>query len=138
VHLSKIAGKIPGSAKLVSLTRRLSRFLDNPTIRVREWYEPVARHLLECAAKTSGEIRLIANGTKVGFGHQLLMVAIAFRGRAIPIAWTWVKCVKGHSSAVKQLALLAYVHRLVPASAAVLLVGDSEFGAVEVLRQLEA
>ena len=32
VHVSKIAGKIPGPAKLVSLTR----FLDNPAIRVRE------------------------------------------------------------------------------------------------------
>jgi hypothetical protein len=43
VHLSKIAGKIPGRAKQVSLTRRLSRFLDNPAIRVREWYGPIAR-----------------------------------------------------------------------------------------------
>ena len=45
-HLSKIAGKIPGRAKLVSATRRLSRFLDNPAIRVREWYEPIARQWL--------------------------------------------------------------------------------------------
>ena len=32
VHLSKVAGKIPGSAKLMSITRRLSRFLDNSAI----------------------------------------------------------------------------------------------------------
>ena len=37
VHLSKIAGKIPGPAKLLSTTRRLSRFLDNAAIHVREW-----------------------------------------------------------------------------------------------------
>ena len=137
VHLSKIAGKVPGSAKLVSATRRLSRFLDNPRMRVRAWYAPVARRWLDCVAQTSGEVRLIADGTKVGFGHQLLMVAVAFRGRAIPIAWTWVRCVKGHSSAIKQLALLAYVYGLVPVGTVVLLVGDSEFGAVEVLRQLD-
>lgn len=47
VHLSKVAGKIPGSAKLVSVTRRLSRLLDNMAIRVREWYEPIARQWLE-------------------------------------------------------------------------------------------
>ena len=35
VCLSRIAGKIPGSAKLPSLTRRLSRFLDNPALKVR-------------------------------------------------------------------------------------------------------
>jgi len=137
VHLSKIAMKIPGNVNLLSIVRRLSRFLDNPAIRVREWYEPIARDLLQSMANTVGEIRLIADGTKVGFGHQLLMIAIAFRGRALPIAWTWVRKPKGHSSAVKQLALLAYVRRLLPANTPVSLVGDSEFGAVAVIRQLE-
>jgi hypothetical protein len=137
VHLSKVALMIPGDANLLSVTRRVSRFLDNPAIRVREWYEPIARDVLQAMAKTVGEIRLIVDGTKVGFGHQLLMVAVAFRRRAIPIAWTWVRKSRGHSSAAKQLALLAYVRGLIPAKTSVLLVGDSEFGAVEVMRQLE-
>ena len=137
VHLSKIALKIPGFAKLRSTVRRLSRFLNNPSVRVREWYEPIARDLLCAMASTVGEIRLIADGTKVGFGHQLLMISIAFRRRAIPLAWTWVKSSKGHSSAFKQLALLAYVRRLIPAHVPVLLVGDSEFGSVDVIRQLD-
>jgi len=137
VHLSKVALKIPGDANSLSITRRLSRFLDNPAIRVREWYEPIARDMLQAMANTVGEIRLIADGTKVGFGHQLLMVAVAFRRRAIPIAWTWVRKSRGHSSAAKQLALLAYVRRLLPAKTPILLVGDSEFGAVAVMRQLE-
>ena len=138
VHLSKIALKIQGKANTLSITRRLSRFLDNPAIRVREWYEPIARSILQALANTVGEIRLIADGTKIGFGHQLLIVSVAFRRRALPIAWTWVRKSRGHSSAVKQLALLAYVRRLIPAHTPVLLVGDSEFGAVEVIRQLEA
>jgi hypothetical protein len=137
VHLSKVALKIPGDANSLSITRRLSRFLDNPAIRVREWYEPIARDVLQAMANTVGEIRLIADGTKVGFGHQLLMVAVGFRRRAIPIAWTWVRKSRGHSSAAKQLALLAYVRRLIPAKTSVLLAGDSEFGAVVVMRQLE-
>jgi hypothetical protein len=137
VHLSKIALKIPGDVKVRSIVQRLSRFLQNPAIRVREWYTPVARRLIQAMAQTVGEVRLIADGTKVGFSHQLLMVAIAFRRRAIPIAWTWVRKARGHSSASKQLALLAYVRRLIPAHAPVLLVGDSEFGAVAVIRQVE-
>ncbi|MEK6755917.1 MAG: transposase, partial [Bacteroidota bacterium] len=80
---------------------------------------------------------LIVDGTKVGFGHQLLMVSLAYRRRAIPIAWTWVKHVRGHSSALKQLALLNYVRKLLPAGAAVFLVGDCEFGSVEVLKWLD-
>ncbi len=137
VTLSRIAGKIPGSAKLLSTVRRLSRFLDNPAIQVRPWYEPIARQWLAAQFQYLGEIRLIVDGTKVGFGHQLLIVCLAYRKRAIPIAWTWVKHVKGHSKARKQLTLLAYVRSLIPAAAAVFLVGDCEFGSVAVLRQLD-
>ena len=137
VCLSRVAGKIPTSAKLLSTTRRLSRLLSNPAIQVREWYEPIAREWLETQFRHIGEIRLIVDGTKIGFGHQLLIVGLAYRKRAIPIAWTWVRHVKGHSPARKQLALLAYVRSLLPARAAVFLVGDCEFGSVAVLRQLD-
>jgi hypothetical protein len=137
VHLSKVATKVVSNATLLSVTRRLSRFLDNPAVHVREWYEPIARALLQSVTETVGEIRLLADGTKVGFGHQLLIIAVAFRRRALPIAWTWVKATKGHSSATKQLALLGYVHRLIPAGIPVLLAGDSEFGAIPVLQQLD-
>jgi hypothetical protein len=130
--------KIPGEANLLSIVRRLSRFLDNPAIRVREWYEPIAKDLLQSMGSTVGEIRLIADGTKVGFGHQLLVIAVAYRRRALPIAWTWVRTARGHSSAAKQLALLADVGRLIPLHTPVSLVGDSEFGAIEVIRQVEA
>jgi len=71
------------------------------------------------------------DGSKVGFGHQLLLVAIAYRRRAIPLAWTWVKGSHGHSTVHKQKALLAYVHGLIPTKTSVLLVGDIEFGDVE-------
>jgi len=137
VHLSKIAGQVSGPAKLLSTTRRLRRFLSNPAVRVREWYEPLARQWLNAQWRSLKEIRLIVDGTKVGFGHQLLMVALAYRKRAIPIAWTWVKHKRGHSSACKQLALLNYVRKLLPPGAAVFLVGDGEFGSVEVLQWLD-
>jgi hypothetical protein len=136
VLLNKVAMKIPGVANLLSSTRRMSRFLDNPAIRVREWYGPVARDWLTAAANTVGEIRLILDATHVGFGHQLLMVSLAFRRRAIPITWTWVKCSRGHSSAQVQLALLGYVHSLLPKGVSVLLVGDCEFESGEVQEQV--
>jgi hypothetical protein len=97
VHLSKIANKIPTTkATLPSATRRLSRLLDNAAVRVRAWYEPIARSLLERAAHEGGEVRLILDGSKVGFEHRLLMVGLAYRRRAIPVAWSWVRSEKGH------------------------------------------
>jgi hypothetical protein len=137
VNLSRVAGKIPGKAKLVSVTRRLSRLLANPAISVRAWYEPIARQWLASQAQHGQQIRLIVDGSKVGFAHQLLIISLAYRRRAIPIAWTWVEHVRGHSTGATQLALLTYVRSLLPKGFAVLLVGDSEFGPVEVLRQLD-
>lgn len=134
-HLSHIAAKLPFRVTLLATVQRLSRFLQNPAFRVRDWYRPVAQDLLAAAAR-SGPVRLIIDGSKVGGGHQLLIVALAYRRRALPIAWTWVRGVRGHSGATKQLALLRYVQGLLPAQARVELVGDGEFGAVAVLRQL--
>lgn len=137
VRLSRIAGKIPGTAKLTSLTRRLSRFLDNAALNVRDWYAPIARQWIESQAACGQQIRLIVDGTKVGFTYQLLMVSLAYRHRAIPVAWTWVRHIKGHSTSHLQLSLLSYVHSLLPRGIAVLLVGDCEFGSIEVLKQLD-
>jgi hypothetical protein len=137
VNFSRIAGKVIGAAKNVSTVRRLSRLLANPAIEVRSWYKTIAKTWLQSQFERVGEIRLIVDGTKIGFAHQLLMVSLAYRRRAVPIAWTWVKYVRGHSSAEQQIRLLKYVGSLLPKGAPVFVVGDSEFGSISVLRQLE-
>lgn len=126
VHLTKIANKIPGRAQRASREQRLRRFLKNAAVRVRAWYRSTAQQLLQAAA-VGGEIRLIIDATKVTAHHQLLIVALAYRRRALPIAWTWVRYARGHSSGHKQLALLKYVRSLLPREVRVILVGDSEF-----------
>lgn len=137
VNLNRIAGKIPGPAKLLSYTRRLSRLLENPAIDVRAWYEPIAQSWLERQAAHQQQVWLVVDGTKVGFAHQLLMISLAYRKRTIPLAWTWVDYVRGHCTTETQLALLAYIRSLLPKGIAVLLVGDTEFGSVEVLQRLD-
>jgi hypothetical protein len=137
VSLSKIAGKIISTAKNVSTVRRLSRFLASAAVDVRSWYRSTAKSWLVTQAQQVGEIRLIVDGTKIGFGYQLLMVSLAYRRRAIPIAWCWVRQVRGHSSAAKQIILLKYVRSLIPGNMPVFLVGDSEFGSISVLHQLK-
>jgi hypothetical protein len=137
VHLSLIANKIPGTAKLPSKVQRLRRLLQNRSLCVRKWYGPIGETLLKSQAQR-GHIRLIVDGSKVSFHHQLLMVSIAYRRRAIPIVWTWVKGKRGHSSSIKQRALLRYVNNLIPNGVKVSIIGDCEFGAVDLLRQLDA
>lgn len=133
VHLTRIANKIPGPAKKLSVADRFRSFLNNPQVRVRAWYRPLAEALLKEAARTSGLIRLFVDGTKIGNGHQLLMVSLGYRRRALPIAWTWVRCKRGHSSGQKQCALLAYVRELIPPDAKVIVNGDSEFTPLQAL-----
>jgi len=137
VHLNRIAAKLPGTVRLLSWSKRLSRLVDNAALQVAPIYDPVARRWLLVAANSLGQVRLIVDGTQIGLGYQLIMVSLAYRKRSLPIAWVWVKAKKGHSSAAVQLALLAHVQQLVPARTPVVLVGDSEFGAISVLRQLD-
>jgi hypothetical protein len=137
VSLSKIAGKVISTAKNVSTVRRLSRFLVSSAVDVRSWYRSTAKAWLMSQAQQIGETRLIVDGTKIGFGYQLLMVSLAYRHRAVPIAWSWVRHVRGHSTAVKQICLLKYVRSLIPQNMPVFLVGDSEFGSIAVAQQLK-
>ena len=135
-HLSKIAGKVYGQAKLLSAVKRFERFLFNKAIEARAWYQPIAKQWIVAQWQQLGEIRLSVDGAKVGFAHQLLMVSVAYRRRSLPIAWDWVKQVRGHSSAEKQIELLKYVKTLLPKKVVVVLVGDSEFGSIQAMNQL--
>lgn len=74
VSLSRIASKVISTAKNVSTVRRLSRFLASSAVDVRSWYRSTAKTWLISQAQQVGEIRLIVDGSKIGFGHQLLMV----------------------------------------------------------------
>jgi hypothetical protein len=133
VQTSAIVKRWPLMARTSSLTRRLSRFLDNGAVRPAVWYRPVARQLL--AGWEGQTITLIIDATKVGAGHQLIMVALGYRKRALPLAWTWVPYTRGHVTVEVQLTLLKRVQALVPAGVTVILAGDSGFGSVKLMQQ---
>src|SRR5664279_62435 len=136
VQSGRIAAYIPLHIKKLSIVRRMERFLDNGAIRVRSWYEPIARWLVQ-AASVSGEIALVWDSTKVSAHHRLVLVGIAYRQRVIPLTWTWVRSSRGHSRTSLQIALLSYVRSLLPAGVRVSLVGDCEFGHMPILLTLQ-
>jgi hypothetical protein len=86
VHLSAVADEIPGSAKQSSKTRRLRRFLANEEVDPSRWYSPVAKQLLQQAAK-SGPLRLLVNTLELTGNRRLLVGALAYRRRGLPIWW---------------------------------------------------
>jgi hypothetical protein len=137
VQTGRIAAHVPVFAKKMSIVRRPERFLDNRAVCVRTWYEPIARRIM-AAANVAGDIHLVLDTTKISAHHRLLIVCIAYRRRVLPLAWTWVRTNRGHSSTAKQVALVSYVRSLIPAGSKVSLVGDCEFGHTGVLEAMQA
>jgi hypothetical protein len=136
IHLSQIVEQWPGlEAKEPSLVNRLRRFLDNPAVVVRTWYEPVVIHLLEVFA--GQELRLIIDCSKVGFHHRILTVSLAYKRRALPLVWSVHRGRKGHVSYAKQLELLGYLSGLLPRNSPVTLLGDAGFESVHLLNWMK-
>lgn len=127
VHLSRIASDITAEAMKLSVVTQLTRFLENGRVKVRQVYEPVARELLRQAA-AAGRVVLIIDSTKMGFAAQLVMVSLAYRGRALPLIWTWLEYPKGYSLTATQVELLSALRDWLPPQAQMALVGDSEYG----------
>lgn len=130
-QLPRIAAQLPLLTGAASLTQRLRRLLMNPAIAPTEFYRPVARFLLSCF--TGGSVRLILDATDLGGQLPVLFVAVAYRGRALPLAWRMLPSV-GCSDFAEQKALLSEVAVLVPPSVTVTLLADREYGSVAMVR----
>lgn len=135
VHLTQIASRLPSHARKLSTAERLRRFLSNPAIVVRDVYAPIAEELLRRASK--GQVRLIIDGSKIGFGYQLLMVSLCYRRRSLPLVWTWLPYKRGHSLTCTQITLLQEVQAWLPSHVQVVLLGDCEFGHTLLLEALD-
>lgn len=130
-QLPRIATGLPLSAGAASLTQRLRRLLMNRAVEPATLYGPVARFLLSCF--TGGPVRLILDATDLGGRLPVLFVALAYRGRALPLAWRMLPAM-GCSDFAQQKALLSRVAALVPPSVTVTLLADREYGSVAMVR----
>lgn len=134
-HMALIVRKWPVQGKEPSLVNRLRRFLDNPTVKVWEWCEPIAQELLRSFA--GRQIRLVIDSTKIGFNYRLLMIGLAYKRRTLPLVWSIHRCSRGHTTVKEQLKLVKRVRQWLPKRAQVWVLGDTEFQAVPLLRWLE-
>lgn len=130
-QLPRIATKLPLREGSASLTQRLRRLLMNPALEPTTLFKPVARFLLNCFAGSN--IRLILDATDLGGRLPILFVAVAYRGRALPLAWRMLPAM-GCSKFREQKALLSQVVALVPPFVEVTLLADREYGSVDMTR----
>ena len=142
VHLSHVVRKWPTAGKLPSLVNRLRRFLKNPRLDVHALYRPVAETLLSpfLQGEPEAPLRLILDTTKLSFSHRLLTVSIAYKKRALPLAWSVHRGRKGHVRAIEQIRLLEQIRPLIEAAGAdvdVCVLGDSAFSAAGLITYLQ-
>ncbi len=132
-HLSSLAEVIPLAATELSLEQRLRRWLKNHAIDVRTWYEPFIKAALQ--AYGAPIIYVVMDSTQYGPGCRALVVGLAYAGQVLPLGWRVVKGKKGHSDPTLQNELLDEIRAYLP-SGQVVLVADSEFCAVELLKPI--
>lgn len=128
-HLSILALLLPVATKRPNLVQRIRRWLANPAVLQERCYMPLIRPVL--AQWSERELGLVMDRTDIKDRWSILTLAIAFRHRALPLAWQVLPF--GATSAERQIALLKQVQPHLPSCHDVRIVfyGDSEFRAVD-------
>jgi len=135
-HLLSLAEVMPLEAADLSIEQRIRRWLKNESIDVRVWFEPFVRAAL--ALYQPEVVYIVMDTTQFGPACRALVVGLAYGGQVIPVSWRVVKGHKGHTEVALQLELLTEVRAYLPDAASVVLVADTEFSAVELLKPITA
>lgn len=132
ISLPLIALAIASTAKMASRTRRLRRFLANPHVCVRAYYDVLIRGALaDWAGQT---MYLVLDTTTVRGRLVILRVSLVYRGRAIPLVWQVYER-KSVSLPIKLYReVLGHVRGLLPPGVTVVLLGDRGFRTTALMR----
>jgi hypothetical protein len=129
-HLPHLALQLPIDGRRDSLVQRLVRFLDNCHVTQRAHYLPLVADLL--AHWPDREVNLVMDRTDIEDEKSILLLAAAFKCRALPLTWQVLPF--GGTGEACQLALLKTIRPYLPSGKRVMFFGDSEFRAVGLQR----
>jgi Transposase DDE domain len=110
----------------------ITRLLGNALVIRDAVMEPFAREVLEQAATEGQRLVLILDQSKFSERHQVLMLALRYGDRALPLAWR-VEATEGAIGFDTQKGLLEAVAPWIPAEATVLLRGDRFSGTADLI-----
>jgi hypothetical protein len=131
-HLATLANQLPIPGQRDNLVQRIRRWLDNQAVAQHRCYRPLVRHLF--AHWPGAEVNLVMDRTDLERRWSILMLSVAFRHRALPLAWRLLPF--GATDAETQISLLNQVQPCLPDMQKVRITfyGDCEFRAAEVQR----
>src|SRR5689334_24528785 len=108
-NLMDLAAGLPLEADRTDMRYQwITRLLGNPLVISDEIMEPFAREVLEQAAARGEPVVLIMDQSKLSDRHQVLMLAVRYGERALPLAWR-VETTEGAIGFATQQALLEAV-----------------------------
>ena len=118
-----------------STVRRFSRWLNNPRIKVAELYGPLIQQAL--AEWGSYKLYLALDTSMLWNKYCIARIAVIYRGRAVPIAWTVLE--HGSSSVAYEVYedLLDKVAALLPYHCQVVFLADRGFADTKLLAHLK-
>src|SRR5690348_7592769 len=132
-NLMDLAAGLPLEADRTDMRYQwITRLLGNPLVLSDEIMEPFARDVLEQAVAGSKPVVLIMDQSKLSDRHQVLMLALRYGERALPLAWR-VETTQGAIGFDTQKALLEAVAPWIPAGATVRLLGDRFYGTADLI-----
>lgn len=132
ISLTALALVIASTANAASRVRRLRRFLANPRVNVRAYYDALLR--LALAGWTGATLYLVLDTTTLAGRVVILRVSLVYRGRAIPLVWEVYERRSVSLPFAAYKAVLAHVGTLLPEGACVILLGDRGFRTTTLMR----
>ncbi len=131
VQLPQIAqGVRVGQTQIEGRVQRFERVVQCPKLVALEALQPTAMKVLQQLSRGGKErLVLVLDRSLVNDRVNLLWVAVAFAGRALPLGWVEVGH-EGSSDLALQQELLGWVWRCVPLGAEVVVVADREFRSI--------
>lgn len=132
-NLMDLAAGLPREAERIDIRYQwISRVLMNPLIDPDAVMAPFAREVLSRLAAEGQPIVLIMDQSKLNDRHQVLMLAVRYGQRALPVLWR-VEATKGAIGFPVQKELLDAAVPLLPERAEVCLMADRFYGTADLI-----
>lgn len=132
-NLMDLAAALPRPIQHISKRYQwIERFVANDLVVCDDIMVPFASEVLARVAASGQRVVLMIDQSHVSGRHQVLMVAVRFGGRALPLAWR-VRQTKGAIGLNVQRDLLQAVRRMVPPDVSPVLMGDRFYGTPDLI-----
>jgi len=132
-NLMDLAAGLPLEADRTDMRYQwITRLLGNPLVVSDAIMEPFSREVLEQTVADGQPVVLVLDQSKLSDRHQVLMLALRYGERALPLAWR-VEATQGAIGFDTQRDLLDAVAPWLPAGAKVRLMGDRFYGTADLI-----